>query len=128
MAETTLVEKDVQAGAELIRALDKDGLNPVAALWYYLPESQQWMLVLASTLVDEKGTTETYRMIQKSLSRLQDAGDMSLDNIRVVSPNDSLIKLLQTALKTVPGIHGIRFSRNAINGIFIDDAYIYRLC
>jgi hypothetical protein len=38
-----------------------------------------------------------------------------------------MITLLRVALRTGPGIGGIRFSSNVINGTLIEDAYIYRL-
>jgi hypothetical protein len=45
----------------------------------------------------------------------------------MVSPKHPLLQLLKGAIQTGPGINGIRFSRNMINGTYIDDAFIYRL-
>jgi hypothetical protein len=44
-----------------------------------------------------------------------------------VKDNDPLVLLLRKAIVTGPGISGIRFTSNSVNGTFIDDAYIYRL-
>ena len=52
---------------------------------------------------------------------------ISLMDISVVEDNDPLIFLLRKAVRTSEGVSGIRFSQNAINGQFIEDAYIYRL-
>ena len=38
-----------------------------------------------------------------------------------------LIGLLRQLIVTGPGIHGIRLSRNVVNGAMIEDAYIYRM-
>ncbi len=38
-----------------------------------------------------------------------------------------LVRLLRVALKTGGGLSRIRFSKNVINGHFIDDALIYRV-
>ncbi|NIV68021.1 hypothetical protein GWN43_04130 [Candidatus Bathyarchaeota archaeon] len=47
--------------------------------------------------------------------------------ISVISTEHDLVKLLRAAIHTGPGISGIRFTGNVINGVFIDDAYIYRM-
>jgi hypothetical protein len=38
-----------------------------------------------------------------------------------------LVRLLRVAARTAPGVNRIRFSKNVINGHFIDDALIYRV-
>jgi hypothetical protein len=45
----------------------------------------------------------------------------------VADMNAPLIALLKAAISTGKGVGGIRFSRNTINGHYIEDAYIYRL-
>jgi hypothetical protein len=47
--------------------------------------------------------------------------------VSIAKKDDPLLKLLRIAIKTGPGISNIRFSRNTINGVIIEDAYIYRL-
>jgi hypothetical protein len=44
-----------------------------------------------------------------------------------VKDNDPIVVLLRKAISTGPGIAGVRFTNNSVNGTFIDDAYIYRL-
>jgi hypothetical protein len=38
MARTTLLQRDLEAGAAFVRTLDEDGWNPSATLWLLLPE------------------------------------------------------------------------------------------
>jgi hypothetical protein len=52
---------------------------------------------------------------------------IALKDITVLDSNDSLIKLLKVAMKTGTGMHNMRFTGNVINGIPIEDTYIYRL-
>ena len=56
-----------------------------------------------------------------------DTDKVSLSDISVVENTDPLVTLLRTAVKTGMGIAGLRFSRNTINGHFIEDAYLYRV-
>ena len=126
MDKTTLVDTQIEAGKKLVDALDKSKFKIVGALWFYYPASDEWKLLFASPLVDILGPTRCYNLI---LTILQDIGlDFQLfTNISVLSPKDKLIQLLKTAIHTDNGISAIRFSRNTINGVFIEDALIYRL-
>lgn len=52
---------------------------------------------------------------------------VSLNDVGVTDTSSTLVNLLRTAISTGDGISGIRFSRNTINGTFIEDSYIYRI-
>jgi len=45
----------------------------------------------------------------------------------VIEEKAPLYVLLRSAISTGPGLSGIRFSRNVINGQLIEDAYLYRI-
>ena len=126
MDKPALVNSDMEAGERLVRDLDKSGLTVTAALWFYMSDSDEWRLMLAMPVVDEKGPKVAYEQIQAQLESLGQY-ELSLQNISVVSPGDKLIKLLGSSIDTGSDIAHIRFTRNVINGIFIEDAYVYRL-
>lgn len=130
MAEETLVkevltEQMISAGAELISRIDQSDLSVVAAVWFYDSESNQWRLLLASQAVVTEGPLAVYRRVKAALAFL--AIPLSLDSISVVAPDDSRIKTLASVYRTGRAIEGRRVFRSAINGHFIDDAYVYRL-
>ena len=127
MAKAALVENDKEAGEVLLKRLDEMKFDVKAALWFYMPDSEEWRLIFASPAVDKEGPREAYEKVQSQVHELDQHYDLSLQNISLVSPSDNLIKLLKTALKTGPGIFSIRFTRNVINNVFIEDAYIYRV-
>jgi hypothetical protein len=133
MAEETLVKEVltkemIQAGADLMRRLDEAHLRVSALLWLYIPDANLWRLVIASPAVRDDGPKKVYQKIQSVLSKIaDDESTISLQDISVVEPDDPLISLLRASLKTEAGISGIRCSRNAIDGHFIEDAYIYRV-
>lgn len=131
MDKTTLVEKDFEDGAILIKELDKAHINVHSALWIYNSEVDYWRLIIASKIADFESPRKAYTHISSAIKRLEKSGvkiGFSLDNISVVSPHHPLVKGLSQALKTEPGeIANIRFSRNRIGNTFIEDAYIYRI-
>lgn len=127
MDKTVLVEKDIEDGKRLVIALDESLFEVRAAMWFYLTDSDEWQLLVASPYVDENGPKKAYNFIQKELAKLSPASEISLKDISVLSPKDDLISLLRIAIRTGPGISGIRFTRNVINNRLIEDAYIYRM-
>jgi hypothetical protein len=61
-----------------------------------------------------------------AINQLGANATLPLSSIGVLDANDDLVRLLKAAIRTGPGLSRIRFSRNVINGHFIDDALIYR--
>jgi hypothetical protein len=133
MAEEVVVKEIltqgmIETGAELTRLLDQAPLVVSASLWLYIPESNIWRLIIASPEVRTYGPKEVYQKIQPILSQiLEEKLSIGLKDISVVENNNPLIALLRMAIRTGDSISGIRFSRNTINGHFIEDAYIYRM-
>lgn len=130
MVETLLTNEMIEAGAALIRKMDKRGIRPDAAFWLYSTEQQTWKLVIAEFKVGIKGPKEFYRRIQEILATSPEpeiVDNVSLDDVTLVKPDEPIVALLRKAIRTSPDITGIRFKNNVINGTLIDDAYIYRI-
>jgi hypothetical protein len=126
MDSAALVGTDIERGADLVKALD-DAQFPVrSALWLYLSEEREWRLTIATPLVDEAGPRDAYKRIQKVLAKRPEI-DLPLQRISVVSPKDPLIQALRKVVHTGEGISAIRLSRNAVNGVYIEDAVLYRV-
>jgi hypothetical protein len=126
MDKTALVERGVDDGRKLLEALDSAGFQVSAALWFYVSDADEWRLMIASPLVDEKGPRKAYTFIQSVLAGLSPLG-ISLRSISVVSPHHEVIQLLKGAIRNVPGRRDVRVTRNAVNNVFIEDAYIYHM-
>ena len=128
MVETQLTPELISEGVKLLQGLDDAGEAPDAALWFYFPDIGAWKLLLAEVKVGPTGPRDVYRTIQKTLQSLRDqVTHLSLEDVAVAKPDAPLIRLLRQAIATGPGVSGIRLTRNVINGVPIEDAYIYRL-
>lgn len=133
MAETVVVkeslsERMIVAGADLTRKLDKDEWPVTASFWLYLPELNRWRLFFASPRVDENGPIDAYARVFDALSAVpNDQVRIDLQDVAVAEVTHPTVALLRTAVHTEERISGIRMSRNAINGHWIEDAYIYRM-
>jgi hypothetical protein len=126
MDKTALVNEDISEGKKLIQHLDNTAFKANSALWFYATDLNEWRLVLASEYLETHGLKEAYSFVQKELEKLGLA-NIALNNIAIIGANDELIELLKRGGLAVGGISEIRFTRNVINGVMIEDALIYRL-
>ena len=123
----SLSDSMIKAGAKLIERLDDRQSEVKSALWFYLSEERTWKLIIASPLVDREGPRQFYKRILDANSKAPaEEETVSLNDIGVTSLDNQIVKLIGMMIGTGDGISGVRFSRNTINGIFIEDAYIYR--
>lgn len=133
MAESAMVKEQltpemVTAGKNLINYLDKSEIGISSAFWFYMEDSEKWRLILSSPKVKSDGPKKVYLEIQKCIEELGKEGTIiNLRDISVVEQEHSLIKLISKGIITGDGISEIRFSRNTINGHYIEDAMIYRI-
>lgn len=127
MASTVLVESDIEKGKTVLKALDAAGVDVRSALWRFIPEDSDWRLILALPLVDSEGPRAAYDAVRRALAK--HSVDVPVWQITVVSPSDPLVKQLRRAVATPPrAISDIRFTKNVIGNILIEDALIYRSC
>ena len=129
MAEDVLVKENLSremmaAGHALLGHLDQAGWSPTSAFWLFDSEQNRWELVMSSPEVEQRGSRFGYELVSRILASNSLPG-LSLADISIVAPRKEIVKLLSLAVSATNG-SGIRFSRNAINGHYIEDAYIYR--
>lgn len=132
MAENILVrdvlsDAMIEAGARLVERLDANNAEIVSAFWIYFEEERVWQLMLSSPHVVTEGPKQFYRrVLVANRQAAQDESVISMDDIAVTGMADEMVQLVRAAIHTGKEISGIRFSRNTVNGIFIEDSYIYR--
>lgn len=126
MGKTLLVNIDLDLGQEILRALDDAGIPVSVALWAYLPEFEDWRLILASRKLESAGLSEGYGAIRKAT----DAAGISVERIpltmimRITTPFVRELRRLFGKTKTV---EGMRLGGQMIGDRYIEDAYVYRV-
>ena len=124
----TLSDQMIKAGAMLIERLDADNAEVKSAFWFFSTDDNKWKLIIASPLVGSEGPKKFYmRVIDANQNANAEEMVVSSHDIESVNTNSQLVQILRTVISTDSCISGIRFSRNTINGVFIEDAYIYRM-
>jgi hypothetical protein len=121
-----LVGPDIEAGKQLVRALDASGLDVRAAFWLYLEEAEEWRLYIAMPHVKEQDPREAYSKVLKELNENQ-ISTIRLSQISVIDSTDGLATVLSLAFNTGPGITDIDVVGNAFNGVYVRAAHIYRM-
>ena len=125
VVKEVLTERMIAAGAQLTQALDRANWPVVASLWLFDAEINLWRLVVASPAVDESGPLKAYTRIDDALR--SSGTQLVLNDITAVSPRHPIVRALASTYATGRDIEGRRVFRSAIDGQFIDDAYVYRL-
>jgi hypothetical protein len=133
MAEEILVKEAlstemVSAGTKLANHLNHSHLVIDALLWLYVPELNVWRFLIASPEVGSQGPKKIYQQIRAIIAKIPEAQQtVPFSDIFVVDSKDPLIMVLRTIVKTGQEISGLRFSKNVIKGVLIEDSYIYKL-
>jgi hypothetical protein len=126
MATTALVSTDVEMGSELLKVLDEAAFPVTAAAWIYFPDVDEWRLVIRTP----KAEKDLQGALRELAAAMDAKGDLrtrlDLSRVKLVPPKDKILAAMSSIVR-VDGISNIRFSRNVINGLVIDDALIYRL-
>ncbi len=127
MVKNQLSKELIEKGKALVGKLDDSGVKVDAALWLYFAELEGWKLVLLMPDLIRKGPKRAYRTVQAALSQMDLNGTISLVDISVAKPNTAVLSQLRKAIRTAKDMSGIRFTNNVVQGVLIEDAYIYRL-
>lgn len=126
MATPALVDADIQMGVELVEMLDKALFPVTAAVWIYFPDVEQWRLLIRTP----KAEKDLLGALREVATTMDANGDLrsriDFSRIKLVPPKDKVLAAMGSTVKA-EGLTTIRFVRNVIDGILIDDALIYRL-
>jgi hypothetical protein len=124
MGSAVVVREDIAAGQNVIEALDAAGFPVNAAFWLYDSNVDRWTLWI--------GTPRAFRDLQKAyikvreiLSAVPDQEVLDLAQIRLVTPDDPTVRAIRSII-SVKGLSDVRLTSNAANGIYIEDAVVYR--
>ncbi|HEX8203659.1 MAG TPA: hypothetical protein VF590_24495 [Isosphaeraceae bacterium] len=131
MAQEPLVEGQIDDGRKLIERLSQNQFDVTAAFWAKDREDGQWLLYIASKVVDDKGLLAAYKHANETIRAMPDLrwiDDFELKLIGATHPmtKDALDILARypAGLRTrYPGTISYRGSQ--LGNASIDQAYIY---
>ena len=118
---------DIELGKSLWRALRADQKFPfVGALWLSRSESDAWHLLIATPRVDDIGRQKAYEELSRITRRLK--GDSGLfSRLELISPEQPLYQALRSVFGKTASVEGARLGNTQIEGMYINDAYLYEI-
>lgn len=123
-----LTEEMIKSGGQLLRKLDEAQMPITHALWFFYSEQSKWQLLFSCPIYEQMGPKAIFRIINEQNSTFsKDDYVVPLNSIGLLSVNNSLLQVLNMLIATEPkSISNIRMTNNAVNGIYLEDMYIYR--
>jgi hypothetical protein len=103
--KATLVKSDLDIGVRVLAALRQAKIPVTLYDWNYVPQLDEWKLIIATPWYDSKGPREAYTRV---FAALQDAGiyrEAPLLRISLKSPRDPLVRSLEQDVKA--GTEGV---------------------
>jgi hypothetical protein len=116
----------ILAGELFVEKIEKSPLHLHLAMWFQSSPDDFWRFVLAFPEVRLEGPKTVYKKLRSISNRIPLAEyKIANDYISVIEERDPLVKAFRSAIHVNNG--GVRFSHSTINGLFIEDSYIYKL-
>ena len=100
MDKATLVKSDIDITALILDALSRTKIPVTFCDWRYVPQLEEWQLVIATPWVDEKGPRTTYRAVIDALRKARVYDDAPMRRIFLMSPHDPVVQELEKEGKT----------------------------
>ena len=117
----------IENGKKVIKVLDNTVVKPTSVFWFYFADLESWRLIISSPYYTEKNSQDCYKDFIDRTNKTKFTR-LKISDVTLVPENNDLVNLLKVAVKTeADAIDGITFTSNTINGVFIENAYIYRL-
>jgi hypothetical protein len=121
MVETSLVGPDIAVGEAVLAALDAAKFPVTVALWLRETEEDKWELVLSTPRYREDDIYLQAILAIRSRVPIVDFP------IRIESNLRPLIKALRLKQKLGLSLEGRRLGPQALGGVWVRDAYVYRI-
>ncbi len=95
MDKITLVKSDRDIGARVMEALSRVSIPVTLCEWNYVPQLEEWQLVIATPWYDSKGPRTTYASVVNALQKAGIYKRVPMRRVFVRSPEDEIVKALQ---------------------------------
>jgi len=106
---TALVERDLDVGAEVVRALEHRDIPVDLAAWLKDEDTGTWQLVVSVPSVATSGARPVYEALDSLLQENSEVfGQLTLDDIVVVWPDERVVRDIKSRVGTDDGLYRIR--------------------
>ena len=122
----SLLSTDIAIGTEILNALNRANIKTSVALWAFLPEYQDWRLVLAGKEFDAAGAGENYGLVHQALNSAGFPVERT-PTLRILRMDDPFIKTLRRIFGKTKSVEGMRLGGQTIGDRFLEDAYVYQI-
>ena len=128
MDTTVLVIDRLEEGKNLLRYLDSRDMEISVAFWLY-DERRKWQLILSMPEVAMKGARFFYRQLIDLIKEMQPETptQLTIADITILREDEELIQALRIAENSGFIVSGKKITGTVVNGIYIEDAYLYRI-
>ena len=100
MDKATLVKSDIDISALILDALSRTKIPVTFCDWRYVPQLEEWQLVIATPWYDEKGPRTIYSAVIDVLRKAGIYDDVPMRRIFLMSPKDPAVQELEQETKT----------------------------
>jgi hypothetical protein len=126
MVTGALLDREIDAGANIVLELDRRQNHPTAAFWLYNDCADRWRLLLTSSAFASIGRLEAYGALGRILDDMGPAaGGLTLGEVAIFSDRDPVGRMVQ-GIPPTPGLNRKRMHRTAFNGTYVPDMLLYR--
>jgi hypothetical protein len=110
MDKETLVASDIEIEGAVVAALSRAQIPVTAVDWTWVPQLNEWQLVVVTSLHDKKGPQQTYARIIAALSEAGIYKSVPMRRLFVKSPEDPIAKRLVQEIRTTDegSVHIVR--------------------
>lgn len=117
MDKATLVKRDIEVEGLVTTALSREGVRITLVDWQYIPQLDEWQLVIATPLYDKNGPRNANVAVVTALQRAGVYDDIPMRRIFVKSSQDPSVRELEreARLLTEGTVHVVDFGRNGEN-------------
>ena len=99
MDQAILVKSDRDIGAKVIEALGRVGIPVSIWDWTYVPQLEEWQLMIATPWVDQKGPRTTYRALVDALQKANIYTEVPMRRLFLKSPKDPHVRAIQREIR-----------------------------
>jgi hypothetical protein len=99
MDKTTVVRSDLDTQGRVLNALSQAKIPASLVDLDYVPQLDEWQLVVATRLYDDKGPQEAYSRVIKALQAVGIYEEIPIRRVFLKSPSDPSVKALEAEVK-----------------------------